>query len=57
MAKQMAKWLVLDVNSLEDSGNGALRVKVVPAGAIERTVDGINIKNGGVAIVEWFDSE
>lgn len=47
MAKIGTKWLVFDLNSLENSG-GNLQVRVVTAGALERTASGVNVKNAGI---------
>lgn len=47
MAKLETRWLILDLNSLENSG-GNLQVKLVAAGALERTANGINVKDAGV---------
>jgi len=42
-----AKWINKDAQSLENDGVN-LRVKVDASGALERTANGLNIKNGGV---------
>lgn len=47
MSKMNAKWINKDAQSLENDGAN-LRVKVDGSGALERTENGLNIKNGGV---------
>lgn len=47
MSKTKAKWIHFDVNSLESDGDN-LRVKVVGAGAIERTANGLDVKTSGI---------
>ena len=48
MSRLKAKWIYKDVNTLEDNG-GELRVKIVPAGAIESTSTGLDIKDLGIS--------
>lgn len=48
MSMMKAKWINKDSQSLEDDGSGNLRVKLVAAGALERTANGINVKTGGI---------
>jgi len=47
MSKINSKWINKDVNSLENDGVN-LRVRVVTAGAIERTASGLNVKTSGI---------
>ena len=47
MSKMNAKWINKDAQSLENDGAN-LRVKVDSSGALERTENGLNIKNGSV---------
>ena len=47
MAKREAKYIFFDVQSLEADGQN-LRVRIVPAGAIERTPTGLTVRSGGI---------
>jgi hypothetical protein len=47
MSKMNAKWINKDTQSLENDGVN-LRVKVDGSGALERSANGLNVKNGGV---------
>ena len=47
MAKREAKYIFFDVQSLEADGQN-LRVRIVPAGAIERTSTGLTVRTGGI---------
>ena len=48
MSKMKAKWLILDPQALESTLGGALTAKLVAAGGLEKTADGLQIKDSGI---------
>jgi hypothetical protein len=48
MSKMKAKWILLDANTIQDNGSGAIQVKLATGEGLEATVNGIRVKAGEI---------